>query len=271
MTLQEAADELGVHYMTAYRYVRTGRLAASKDGATWSVRRADVELLAAERTAAPPPRRGRTKRTLDPAPLVARLAAADEQGAWRLVESALASGADAEAVYLDLLIPALGEVGQQWEAGAMSVADEHTASAIVLRLIGRLGPGFSRPGRKRGTIVLGTVSGDPHGLPTALLSDLLRGRRFAVHDLGGDVPVDAWQQSARDTGRLLAVGVSASSPDQDAIITATVDALRAVVDVPIVLGGTALRDGTHAGRLGADGWAPDARSALELFEGLTAR
>src|SRR6056297_2092647 len=37
ISLQDAADELGVHYMTAYRYVRTGRLEAEKAGAVWQV------------------------------------------------------------------------------------------------------------------------------------------------------------------------------------------------------------------------------------------
>jgi excisionase family DNA binding protein len=35
--LREAADRLGVHYMTAYRYVRTGRLPATRIGAQWWV------------------------------------------------------------------------------------------------------------------------------------------------------------------------------------------------------------------------------------------
>ena len=39
VTLHEAAERLGVHYMTAYRYVRTGRLPAERDGAHgWSTR-----------------------------------------------------------------------------------------------------------------------------------------------------------------------------------------------------------------------------------------
>ena len=37
VTLHEAAKRLGVHYMTAYRYVRTGRLPAERDGAHWLI------------------------------------------------------------------------------------------------------------------------------------------------------------------------------------------------------------------------------------------
>jgi excisionase family DNA binding protein len=37
ITLTEAAELLGVHYMTAYKYVRTGRLAATKVGGGWRI------------------------------------------------------------------------------------------------------------------------------------------------------------------------------------------------------------------------------------------
>jgi hypothetical protein len=43
-------------------------------------------------------------------------------------------------------------------------------------------------------------------------------------------------------------------------------ALRREVDVPVVVGGGGIEDGAHAGRLGADGWAPTASEALEAFD-----
>ena len=44
--LREASDVLGLHYMTVYRYVRTGKLAARREGGDWLVRRSDLEALA---------------------------------------------------------------------------------------------------------------------------------------------------------------------------------------------------------------------------------
>ena len=37
LTLLQVADKLGVHYMTVYRYVRTGRLPATRVGGIWQV------------------------------------------------------------------------------------------------------------------------------------------------------------------------------------------------------------------------------------------
>ncbi len=54
LTLHEAAAELGVHYMTAYRYVRLGQLDAVKRSGTWRVSRAELDRFRAEPAESPP-------------------------------------------------------------------------------------------------------------------------------------------------------------------------------------------------------------------------
>src|SRR5581483_9087360 len=93
ITLQEAATRLGVHYMTAYRYVRTGRLPGERSGANWLVDPAALDRLGPAAPSAPRPPRG-TARAEAPGRLAARLVAGDEAGAWHLVETALTSGLD---------------------------------------------------------------------------------------------------------------------------------------------------------------------------------
>ena len=51
LTLLQAADKLGVHYMTVYRYVRTGKLPATRVGGAWQV---DPDDLARLKPARPP-------------------------------------------------------------------------------------------------------------------------------------------------------------------------------------------------------------------------
>ena len=71
LSLQEAADALGVHYMTAYRYVRLGLLSATKEGASWKVPASEVDRLRTERLPAEPGRRP-SGRSLEPAPWAGR-------------------------------------------------------------------------------------------------------------------------------------------------------------------------------------------------------
>ena len=119
VTLQEAADQLGVHYMTVYRYVRLGRLPAQKVGGTWEVEVADLEGIRRGHDRSVRPRRPAdwSKR------LEVRLLEGDEAGAWGVLEAALASGTAPAEIYSEVLGPALASVGGRWHAGEISVAN----------------------------------------------------------------------------------------------------------------------------------------------------
>jgi excisionase family DNA binding protein len=265
MTLQEAADRLNVHYMTAYRYVRTGRLPARQEGSRWMVALSDLDALQ---------HGGRRKRGAGRAAsqtqLMDRLIAGDEPGAWAVINAALTSGMRAKEVYLDLLAGALRTIGDQWASGELSVAHEHRASALASRIIGRVGPLFAQRGRKRGTILVGTAAGDPHALPSAILADVLRGARFEVLDLGANTPPESFAQSARGPDRLVAVLIGATTTGQLRRLARSVDAVRTVrPETPILLGGAAVAGETAASRLGADGWSGhDADQAVAAVEAL---
>ena len=260
LTLQEAADRLGVHYMTVYRWVRTGKLPATKQGATWSVRQRDLDALSEPAKAAP--RSGRVDHVQR---LARRLVAGDEAGAMAVAEAALAGGMDPEALYIDVLAGAMVDIGDGWHAGEISIAEEHQATAIMQRLLGRLARNFTRRGRRRGTIVLGAASGDPHGLPGAFLADPLRGRGFAVVDLGPDTPAEAFVHAATHADGLVAVGMTLSITPTGPIRDAVAALRSAGVRVPVLAGGAAIPDAATATRLGADRWAADGRSALDLL------
>ncbi|MDQ3385284.1 MAG: cobalamin-dependent protein [Actinomycetota bacterium] len=275
MTLQAAADALRVHYMTAYRYVRLGLLPATKVAGSWEVPQAEVDRLLAERA---PDKGARPAggRGVQPAPwaarLEARLRAGDERGSWGVVEGALSAGMEPPEVYVDLLVPSLRGIGEAWAAGEIDVGVEHRASVIAMRLVGRLGPRFNRRGQTRGSVVLGAPPGDRHGLPSALLADLVRGIGFTVADLGADTPVDSFVRAAQDAERLVAVAVGVTTPDNDGEVRALADGLhRALPDVPVLIGGAGVRDEAHAHELGADGWAPDGPAALALLEQVVSR
>lgn len=248
LTLTEAATEAGLHYMTLYRYVRTGRLPATRQGREWRVARRDVAALTVP-TGEPPRRRigsEPVRRRVED-----RMLAGDEAGAWRIVEDALVSGMGAADVHLRLLVPALADIGERWARGELRVADEHRASVVAGRLVGRLGPHLRTRGARRGTVVVGAVTGDTHALPTAIAADLLRGARFEVVDLGADVPVESFAQAATESVRLRAVVVSVAALPDPSRLAAICGAVRAVVETPVLVGGPACGPGT-AERVGAD-------------------
>jgi excisionase family DNA binding protein len=275
LTLHQAASLLGVHYMTAYRYVRLGVLPAHKQGGTWHVAAADLDLVRTRSTAGSSPATGEGRRRAPwSARLEARLIAGDARGAWTVVEGALGSGAEPDQVYLDIIGPAMISIGERWATGELDVALEHRATGIALRLVGRLGPRFVRPGRKRGVVVLGAPSGDPHSLPLAMLADLIRFGGWDVSDLGADVPHASFVHALGNTPDLVAIGVSVM---QDTSLPAAATALAAMraadpvgtsmrKGVLLVVGGRSIADEAAGLALGADATATDARSFVALLE-----
>lgn len=262
--LRAAAEQLGVHYMTAYRYVRSGRLQAHKQGNEWQVDPRDLDELLHGGGRAPVT--DGTPRAVHRRRLERRLLAGDEAGSWGVVEAALASGATPSEVLTEMLAPSLRSIGRRWADGELSIADEHRASAVSQRLIARMGPRFSRPGRRRGAVVIGSLQGDRHTLPTAIMSDLLRGAGLEVVDLGADCPAATFVDAARAVGEPCTIGVCVTAPEVLEHAPRCLEQIRAAgLGCPIVLGGGAVDSAELARELGADLWAGAPEDVVQLF------
>jgi len=247
------AERQGVHYMTVYRHVRTGQLPAVREGAKWTVDVADLAKIQ-QTIATPKKRRGthidRAVRLKD------RMVAGDRTGSWAVIEGAMSSGMEPSAILVELLVPALEQIGDDWGSGVLSVADEHRASVVAMRILGRLGPRFARRGRSRGSVILGTPPGEQHGLPVLILADLLRNARFEPLDLGANTPSQSFVETALKSDRLVAILIGATTSGRDSSVREVIRALKnADIAVPIMVGGRAIVDGEHARRLGASSWS----------------
>ncbi len=274
--LTTAARQLGLHYMTVYRYVRLGRLPAEQRNGRWWVQSEDLDQLASstggDGTGADGARaRGaRARRWSDHRRhLVARLMAGDAPGSWAVVERVLAGGSPPTSVYLQLLAPALRQIGEQWAAGTTSVRAEHQAAAVAIRMVGRLSPRFARRGPpKAGTVVLGGAPGDPHLIPVTIVADVLRERGFGVVDLGANVPGASFVEAAQRASNLRAVGVSLSDVGRrDAASDVLADLRRKFPQATLLAGGPVVSNRDEACRLGADDWAADAIGVALLLGG----
>lgn len=250
--LKEVAERQGLHYMTVYRHVRTGQLPAILEGTKWSVNVADLPTA----TRTPTNSKNRRRTHVDRAArLKDRMVVGDRTGSWAVVEGALSSGMEPSSILVELLVPALERIGDDWSSGELSVADEHRASVVAMRIMGRLGPRFARRGRSRGSVILGAPPGEQHGLPVLILSDLIRNARFEPIDLGANTPSQSFVETALNSNRLVAILIGATTSGRDSSVREVIRALKkADISVPIMVGGRAIVDGEHARRLGA-GWS----------------
>jgi len=267
IALTEAAAQLKVHYMTAYRYVRMGLLRGHKIGAYWYVTREDLKEFQSGRgtSVARIPAGGGHAKAPWSERLLARLINGDESGALGVMEAALRSGTTMDRLYLDVLAPALVEIGEQWRRGELEIYVEHRAIVVAYRLIAQIGPRFIPRGVRKGEIIIGAPADERHGLPSAMVADIMRGQGWQVSDLGADVPTATFVRAVNDAVDLVAVCVVVTLPESLVTAGELLAALRLArrPDVPIYLGGAGVKSREEALNLGADRWVDSIESFIE--------
>ncbi len=234
--LAEAARELGVHYQTAYRWVREGALRAVKVGKSYRVERGDLDRFAQRRATGVPPRAIQVR---DWGHQVQRLHDAlrtgDERSAGELVDRLAGGGVSPAELGDELLAPVLRRIGEDWAAGTTTVADEHRASAICQGLLARLP---ARRTRFRGTAVVATPGGEHHALPALMAAVALRYDGWRVHHLSTDVPGEALRAFlARERPDLLVLSMTMPATGAAGAARRAAEALG----VPVLVGGSGHR------------------------------
>jgi methanogenic corrinoid protein MtbC1 len=136
------------------------------------------------------------------------------------VADALAGGMAVHDVYLEVLAPALHQVGHRWAVGEVNVAEEHYATEVTRQLLDELAPRMRvPPSGGRLAIVTGTP-GEQHVLGARMVADFLEADGWEVLQLGASTPAADLAQLAGD-----------EAPDLVALSTATARSLPAIEDV----------------------------------------
>lgn len=196
--LQAAAERLGVHYQTAYRWVRSGRLPASLVSGRYQVDQHALERFAKTRSkpARPQPRKPRLGFDTLSSRCFDHLVNGDERAVHAMIGGLVDDGVPMTTVATSILVPALRRVGEEWRNGHLGIAEEHRASAIVERSLAKRQP--TPRGRRRGVAVIAALSGDRHNLPTLMAAMALREDNWHVHHLGADLPTGDLLRFCRD-------------------------------------------------------------------------
>lgn len=256
--------------MTAYRYVRTGRLNATKERGQWWVKPEELADIAVGARRTTPVDDGAVAALRPGAERLAvmlrrRAVAGDDAGAWSVIVEAMASGMEPARIHTDMVVPALEEIGRMWAAGDLSIVDEHQATAVTQRILGRMTPMFRHPGRRRATAVVGMVAGDFHALPSAILADLLSNSRMQVIDLGANTPAQAFIDAADSVDGAVAIGMCGLDDQLVPVMHQTFEEVRDTrPEIPIFLGGPV---GVQVGpTVSCNGYSRTAEEAVALFE-----
>ncbi len=194
----------------------------------------------------------------------------DNPGAQAAVKQALASGYTAQEILNDAMIPAMDEVGKQYECGEFYLAEMLVAAKAMQASVALLRPYLREANvESTGKVIIGTVKGDLHDIGKNLVAMILEGAGFEVIDLGTDVSPQRFVAAVQENSPHI-VALSALLTTTMSNMKATVDALTAAgvrSQVKVMIGGAPVND-EYALHIGADGYTPDASQAVALARSL---
>jgi len=187
-----------------------------------------------------------------------------------LVEDALKEGVPPEKIINEGLLAGMSVIGERFKKNEIFVPEVLVSARAMQVGMDILKPLLTRSsGVIKGKVVIGTVEGDLHDIGKNLVAIMFEGAGYQVIDLGIDVPPDKFVEAIREHNPDI-VGMSA-------LLTVTMPQMKVTLDVmekegvrekvKVIVGGAPVTE-EFAKEIGADGYAPDATSAVELVNRL---
>jgi 5-methyltetrahydrofolate--homocysteine methyltransferase len=190
-----------------------------------------------------------------------------------LTQQALDEGLTASEILHDGLVTGMDRVGADFKSGDLFVPEVLIAARAMHAGMDILRPLLAESDvPSAGKVVVGTVAGDLHDIGKNLVVMMLEGGGFNVIDVGIDT----------SPGKFVEV-IKTEEPDligMSALLTTTMPTMKKTIDalaeagvrdgVKVMIGGAPVTQ-DYADEIGADGYAPDAASAVDLARSLMAQ
>ena len=150
-------------------------------------------------------------------------------------------------LFQQVIAPAMYGIGELWERGAITVADEHLATALTHRVLAALRPPIlaeadaGGAGPERRSAMLATVQGEQHALGLRMVADVLEDAGYRAIYLGADVPTEALLQAVASLSPDL-LALSVTMPELAVSLEETVATVRRThPHLELLVGGQAAR------------------------------
>lgn len=191
--------------------------------------------------------------------------------ARRITQILLQQGLQPTAIVDAGLVPGMFAIGERFKRNEAFVPEMLVAARAMKEAMAIIEPLLAQAGIKpKNTAVIGTVQGDLHDIGKNLVAMMWKGANIAVVDLGTNVPADRFVAAAREHHANI-VGLSALLTTTMPSMKQTVEVLKSagLNGVQVLIGGAPITQ-QFANEIGADGYAPDAASAVDVAMKLVA-
>jgi 5-methyltetrahydrofolate--homocysteine methyltransferase len=194
----------------------------------------------------------------------------DQNTAVKITKEAIQEGLSPKKILNDGLIAGMDVVGARFKKNEVYIPEVLIAARAMKMAMEILAPELVRTGVKPiGKFMIGTVQGDLHDIGKNLVGMMLKGAGFEVIDVGVDITAEKFVEQAKASGAQV-IGLSALLTTTMPSMEKTIKAMKnAGVKAKIIIGGAPVTQ-TYADRIGADGYAADAASAVDVAKSLVA-
>jgi 5-methyltetrahydrofolate--homocysteine methyltransferase len=197
-------------------------------------------------------------------PLTQAVIRGDRTAAVALTQQCLDDGEDPGAIIETRLVTGMAVVGERFKNDEIFVPEMLIAARAMKECLALLEPMLAKSGFKPAhTAVIGTVEGDLHDIGKNLVGMMWKGANIEVIDLGVNVSADAFAKAVAEHHPDI-VGMSALLTTTMPRMKAAVEAVKATGSRAMVVVGGAPVTPEFAEEVGADGFAPDAASAVDV-------
>ena len=192
----------------------------------------------------------------------------DQSKALELTKAAINEGISPADILNKGLVSGMNTIGEKFKNNEVYIPEVLIAAYAMKAAMTVLEPKLVEAGvQPLARAVVGTVQGDMHDIGKNLVAMMLKGAGFEVIDLGIDVSDKKFVEKAKETNAKI-IGMSAllttTMPSMERTIKACKEAGLAV---KTMIGGAPVTQ-AYADRIGADGYAADAASAVDLAKSL---
>jgi len=197
----------------------------------------------------------------------------DAEGVAELTEQAVSQNIPAEEILNQGLVAGMNIVSEKFKNNEVFIPEVLISAKAMKAGMAIIRPLLAKANiEPRGKVVIGTIQGDLHDIGKNIVAMLLEGAGFEVIDLGADVQIEKFVEQAEKENADI-VGMSA-------LLTTTMVNMGPVIEglvkagkkekVRIMIGGAPVTQ-AFADNIKADGYAPDASTAVDLAVKLMAK
>ncbi|GGD10289.1 HD domain-containing phosphohydrolase [Pontibacillus salipaludis] len=170
-----------------------------------------------------------------------------------------------ENIFTEVFAESMREIGEMYEAGEISVAEEHVATYMTKELMKTFSKEDKDLGKRHGKVLLTTIGDEEHSLPLELFSETLKLNEWETYNFHPSIPLNELIYFVK-TNKISVIGFSVIMKENIPLLESSIQFIRkALPSVKILVGGPHI---SEISQDNIDGFAKDAATGVDVLNAI---